>query len=391
MRLRLLLLALLAGCAGARPTPPSAAPPADEKGDGSPLADFGRALAADFTAGQDGLAGRFDLDALLDRSLQGLPAPEEFKRGFKEGLRKRGLPLGASVLQFLQGGGRLTFVKVSKNGGDPAVTLRALAASGGFNFMQFVVRDAGGGTLRVVDLYDIGRGNLVSEDLRRVALMALAEARQGSLDGLSGSDRGIIGNVRTFARMNEAQAAGRLADAYRIYETLPLELREERVFLRQSIMMAVKVDPATYRRQLDRFIQLFPQDPAAQVMAIDACFLREDWGCARGALDALERWLGEPDGWIEVLRGTVASSAKELAEARRHFERARLLEPGLPQATGSLLTVLLAQRDHAATARLLEELERRIGKPFPGVMDGAEFEGFRGSPEGKAFLAGRAR
>jgi tetratricopeptide (TPR) repeat protein len=354
------------------------------------LETFGRDLAADFGQGKDGLAARLDLGALLDRTLAPMSAPADFKRGFRGGALKSGYPVGKGLLTFLGPKGRLAFRRIQRVGDTDAVLLRAISEGGAFNYFQLLVARDGQGALRVVDMYSLSTGNLVSEDLRQIALMGLAESQQGLLDRLAGKERLLLSNAKVLKRMGEAQVAGRHAEAWQAWSELPRDLREDRIFLRQSVSVASNLDEAQYRRQLDRYLELFPQDPAAQVMAIDACFLRQDWACADQAIAGVERWLGAPDGWLLVLHGTVATSAGRRADARAAYRKAIEVEPALMEAYTNLLDLVMADKDWKATADLLVRLERDAGAELTDLGTVEGFRPFLASAEGKAYLRRRA-
>lgn len=353
------------------------------------LEAFGRDIAADFAQGRDGLSTRLDFDAFLERVLAPLRADEDFKRDFRSGALRAGLPIGKALLTFLGPKGRVAFRRVDATRGD-VVYLRLISEKGAFNFVKLLVARDAKGALRVVDVYSLTSGNLTSEDVRQIAVMALAESRQGLLDRLAGSERLLLTNVKAVRRMGDASLAGRSAEAFQVWSELPRELRESRIFLLQSVSLAMAVGDDPYRRQVERYLQLYPKDPAARVIAIDACFLRRDWACADEAVSGVERWLGVADGWLLTLHGMVAVSAGRRADARAAYRRAIEVEPTLVEPYANLLDLVLADRDWKSTADLLGKLERDAGVVLDDLTQVESFRPFLASAEGKAFKRRRA-
>jgi tetratricopeptide (TPR) repeat protein len=349
------------------------------------LTALGNRIAADYAAGRDGLTQLLDVDGLLDRTLAGVPAPEDFLRGFRNGAKKTTIPMGANLLKEAKAGGTIAFRSLGRNGGEDVIRLRLLSSGGAFNYFELFTARGGGGALRVVDVYDLADGGTLSATIRRLALLALAEAKQGLLDRLGGKEQVFLKSAATIKKMSRARVEGRHAEVLSIYETLPREIQEEPVFMRQVVYASMELDQDKYRRAMERYIRRHPDDPAANVMAIDACFLRKDWAGANKAIDGVERHVGTDDGWLALLRGSVAKTAGDLAGARRHFEEATRREPALTQAHANLLDLALKAGDWAAAARALSGLEQ-AGQPIADLRKVEGFEGFVASKEGKAFL-----
>lgn len=349
------------------------------------LTALGNRIAADYAAGRDGLTPLMDVDGLLDRTLVGVPASEDFLRGFRNGARKTTIPMGANLLKEAKAGGAIAFRSLGRNAGEDVIRIRLLSAGGAFNYFELFTARGGGGALRVVDVYDLADGGTLSANIRRLALMALAESKQGFLDRLGGKEQVFLKSAATIKKMTLARAEGRHAEVLSIYETLPREIQEEPVFMRQVVYASMELDQEKYRRAMERYIRRHPDDPAANVMAIDACFLRKDWAGAYKAIDGVERHVGTDDGWLALLRGSVAKTAGDLPGARSNFEQAVRREPALTQAHANLLDLALGARDWAAVARALAGLEQ-AGQPIADLRKVDGFEGFVASKEGKAFL-----
>lgn len=349
------------------------------------LTALGSRLAADFAAGRDSLSALIDVDGLVERSLAGVEARGDFMRGFKAGAKKANIPMGANLLKEVKAGGTVTFRGLGRKGNDDVIRLRMISAGGAFNYFELVTVRGAGGAPRVVDVYDLAEGATFSSNIRRLALIALAEANMGLLDRLTGKEQVFLKNASVIKQLTAARVAGKHAEALAIYEKLPKEVQEEPVFMRQAVYAAMEVDEGRYRRAMERYIKAFPDDPAANVMAVDACFLRKDWPGALTAIDRIERYVGADDGWMEMLRGSVAKTAGDLKSARQHFALAAQREPAMSQAHANLLDLALTAKDWAGVASALTAMERS-GQAIADLRKVEGFEGFVASKEGKAFL-----
>jgi tetratricopeptide (TPR) repeat protein len=159
--------------------------------------------------------------------------------------------------------------------------------------------------------------------------MALAESKLGILDRLSGREQVLLKNAGAVRDLGVARREGRHADALAIYDRLPKALQEDPFVMRQAVFAAMEVDKERYRREMERYIRTFPDDPAAGVMALDVHFMAKEWEAASAAIDAIERFVGTDDGWMAILRGSVASSSGDADGAKRFFAEGFRREPAL--------------------------------------------------------------
>lgn len=349
------------------------------------LATMGRKVAEEISAGQDGFTPRFDMDGLIDLALADLPISQALSNGFRVGAKKVPLPLGARLVKAVAEGGTLTYRGLVRRGAGEVIQLRLVNADGAFNFFELHVARRRGGKPKVVDVDDLVEGGTLSANLRRLAVIGFAEVNQGLLDRLAGKEQVFLRNAPSLRKLGAAMTQGRGAEALEIYDALPPELQENPIFMRQAVYAARQVDEARYHRALRRYIEARPDDPAAAVMALDACALDKDWAGARRAVDAVERRVGRGDGWMEVLRGSLELSAGDRAAGRRHFEQAVEREPGLLRAYPMLVTLALQDQDWPGVARWLGAWEA-AGQPLADVSTAEGFEAFAASKEGKAFM-----
>jgi hypothetical protein len=357
----------------AAPTPPE-------------ITTYGNAIVADFVAGKDGLVDRVDMGALLDRTFKGVDANTDFAKGFRTGAQRAGYQAGKTLLSYLKSGGSMAFRKPVTLDGEPAAQIRILNADGSFNVFELVVAKKADGSLEVVDVFDLVQGEKTSQVLRRLALMTFAEADQGLVDKLMGKEQLLIKNAGALKSMTEDIRAGKNAEAAAVYQKLPKELQDERTFLRLYAQVAFAVDEKEYSRALGRYLELYPEDPAAQVMAIDYHFLKKDWPKVAKTLDNVEKRVGTDDGWIEILRGNASIASGHRSEAKEHFKKAVAREKNMVQGYELLVGLSLEDKDWKETSKWLAAMETDGGIKLKDLSTVPEYKGFVGSKEGQAFL-----
>ena len=350
------------------------------------LTDYGTAIVADFGEGKDGLITRVNMAALLDRSFKGVEVRSDFAKGFRQGAQEGGYQAGKVLLSYVKAGGTLAFRKPVTLDGEPAVQLRILNSDGSFNVFELVVSRRADGSLEVVDVFDLVQGEKTSQVMRRVALMTFSEADQGLVDRLMGKEQLFIKNASAVKEMNQAVRQGKNAEAAAVYMKLPKPLQDDRTFLRLYTQVTSALDEAEYTRALGRYIELYPEDPAAQVMAIDYYFMKKDWANVATTIDAVEKRIGADDGWLEVLRGNTALAAGNRQEAKEHFKKAAQREKALVQPYALLLNLSLEDKDYKETSRWLAAMETDAGIKLEDLRTVPEYKGFVASKEGRAFL-----
>lgn len=354
-----------------------AAAPSDQE-----LTDFGKLLASEITVGKDPISSRVDGDALLDRALNGAKVPPEFRKGFMKGLRES-FPRtwGALVAEVAQGGSIRWTRNVSIEG-HRGVQLRVLFKDGAFNFVEFLV-NKNGDSLTIIDLYDLSSGTLRSTDLRMLLVPLLADLKLDALDRLLGKEQVVLKHADTLKKLNEANTKGEWEKVRSLWQALPKELQDHRLFIRQYISALSSLDEKEYVRAMARYLALYPDDAAAQVMGIDFHFLRKKWPECLRAIAAVEKRAG-PDAWFDYLRGNVMLEDRKLPEAKAALAEAVKREPSLGKPYYLLIDISLHEKRFADTTKWMTACEKATGVTFDTQVEG--FEEFLASKEGKAWV-----
>jgi hypothetical protein len=353
------------------------APPSDAE-----LTELGKSLAADFMAGKDPVTSRVDGNLLLDRALNGTKVPDDFRRGFVKGLGQGFRSSFGALATEMGNGGSVRWTRNVKLDGGVGVQLRVLYKGGAFNFVEFLVVRDGAGTLRIADFYDLANGTFRSEDVRLLALPVLAELKLDTLDRILGKEQPMLKHIDTLQKINDLSIKGDWEGVRTVWTGLPKDIQEHRLFIKPYISALSNIDEAAYAKAMARYLTLYPDDAAAQVMGIDFYFLRKKWPDCTRAIAAVEKRAG-PDAWFDYLRGAVHLEDKKPAEAKVALEAAVKREPTLPEPYYSLIDLGLLEKKWADTAKWMSACEKATGVSFDAHAKG--FEEFLASKEGKAW------
>lgn len=354
-----------------------AAAPSDQE-----LQDFGKGLAADFMAGKDPVTNKVDGHALLDRALNGTKVPPEFRTGFVKGLTQGFRQSWGALASELAQGGSMRWTRNVTIEGAPGVQLRVLYKGGAFNFVEFLVAKDASGQLVITDFYDLASGTFRSADVRMLALPVLADLKLDTLDRMLGKESAMLKHVDTLKKINDASLKADWEGVRTIWAGLPKDIQEHRLFIKPYISALSNVDDKEYAKAMAKYLALYPDDAAAQVMGIDFYFLRKNWPECLKAIAAVEKRAGA-DAWFDYLRGNVLVEDKKPTEGKAALADAVKREPTLAEPYFSLIDVSLVERKFAETAKWMGACEKATGVSFDAHAKG--FEDFLASKEGKAW------
>ncbi len=366
----------------------------------SPLAAYGTAsadeakaigehLATSLSAGQaKDFDVAFDLPAVVGEALMPVrlfPAERErFITNFTAGMNKA--TAGTLGVQLAAGakGGMVKLIHVHEVAGRQRALVRFVNGDDALNYFDLVIGKDALGHARVINYYNFLNGQMFDQIVAGVALPTIAESRKTTLERLiDGGDRI---DMSAFVEVTKLAAAGKHAEAVARWKELPEPLRASRVglFLRMQCAQAIGGDE--YQQAIDAITSAFPDDGSLALIQIDSFVLRKDWTHALASIDQVDRSVGG-DPYLDCTRAGVLQVAGRFAEAEVAMSRYLAAEPGVKKAWWSAVDIALAAKDHAETARLLSELERRFHVTFKDLAKTKAYADFATSPEYAQWLA----
>lgn len=370
MRHLLLLSLLLASSADAK------SPPAVEA--------TAKRFAQHINAGESGKAAALiDVDAIVDRAVDGISVPKDFTTGLRKGFKPAIDKFAGELSETVEGGGSFTLLRMRAREGKELSLFRLLSAEGGLNYIEVEWRSRDG-LVRGVDIEPAMSGEPMSASLRRGA--AGFAAKNKLIDRLSGKQKAHLQGINASARFVASAQSGNSEEAMSLYRALPAEQQREKLNLVNRMIVAQAISEDEYLKAMEDMIRHHPQDPATLLASVDLWFLKKEFGKVRGIVEKLDARVGG-DPYLEVIRANTLIAEEKFEEAKKVLQRGVAKEPTLTDAWFVLVDLSINQNTHAETARLLDAATKSAGVEWSGIPDAEHFAGFRASKEGKAWLS----
>lgn len=368
--LALVLSVFLVGCSGQRAS--SRAPTAPTEPNATELSSVAASSDRDAlnqarTFAQEVVEGRASVSpaALVQR---GFPAgtPPSMAPHLEMGATKLMEGFIAALRASIEAGDSFTVVRVDDEGHERRVLTRL--AGGGLDYYEWVLVDGRSGRTKIADLYIYSTGEPVSKLMRRVFTPLLALDPEFDSSVLTRADRQFmeqLDKMKGFRALIESDPQQALTEI----RALPAPLVDTKIVALMELRAASQfagelgTNPeadAAYYEVCERFIRRFPDDPAVDLIGIDAWLENKQWARALGALDRLDQRVGE-DGYLSSLRAIIHAEKGEFSKAATHAYAARRLEPQLVDVRWTLVDILAKSRRFSAAVDELRSIRDELG------------------------------
>jgi tetratricopeptide (TPR) repeat protein len=330
---------------------------------------------------------RIDLERLIERSTRDTSTPKGFADGFAKGVRRSGVNLGKQLVDAQDDESDFHLLRLRMDGGAPHALYRVISKAG-INYLDLELARNAKGEVVIVDIYPHISGELFSETLRRMYLMAAAEAGHDLMDKLMGKEQEFLKNVPKLQAMQRLTQERKPAEVVKTFRELPPSLRQDKLFLLLRLNAASNLDEAEYQKAIEDFEKAFPNDPSIALISIDGHMMRKDYDNVLKCIDRLDSRVKDP--YLHYLRGSVMLDKGDGKEARRFFQAAIDAEPTLVAPYWVLIGLSLQDKKYKDTARYLTAIERDAGMELNELTELEQYAGFVKSPEYKAWNKQRA-
>ena len=321
-----------------------------------------------------------NLEELVARALRGIPVDAEISAGLLKGVSEEG-NLPNAIVRAMGDKGSYLPLWVRTGKGRTRALLRLVTSEGALNYHELLLVKDAQGRVEVTDLYVFVSGELMSQTLRRGALNILASQKQSIVSRLVEGDQNYLKHIDTIGALHRATLSGNYQQVLDLYAKLPAKIQADKSLSIARIQASLHVDEKLYLAALDEFAKLFPNDPAGDLMLIDATFLRKDYDKCLASVDSLNKRLGG-DPYLNSFRANMALVQGKIDEAKKYFEAAVAGAPQVVQPYFALVEISMTQKDFAETARLMTVLESERGIRFADdLSDTPVFAEFSKSPE----------
>ncbi|MEO1766476.1 XrtA/PEP-CTERM system TPR-repeat protein PrsT [Thiobacter aerophilum] len=202
-------------------------------------------------------------------------------------------------------------------------------------------------------------------DRPRLRCLALALTAAGLIVGCSGEKpETLFGRAQQYHQAGDSKAA--VIELKNVLQKAPAH-REARLLLGR--IYVEQGDGVAAEKELRRALELGAQQEAVLPWLGRALLLEREYQKVLEEIPAAPK--GSQAAVLFALRGEAYAALEDMVEARRAFEAARALMPGLPEANRGLAALLLAQGKAEQALQLADESIRDAGdKAEPWVLKG---------------------
>jgi hypothetical protein len=329
-----------------------------------------------------------DVDAILERVVQGVSDKKGFVKGFKQGARTTmsgGQGLYLILTSALDGGGHFDLLRLRGKPDARTALFRVVNPDGGFDYIEFELKRSRTGTVSAVDYYTASTGELVSAAVRRWMLPLAASSDRGLLERLLEPEQALVKDWPKVERAVDASKKGDVEAFAEALAALPAELRIDKLVL----LMRIRVFPAEDARYVEALGDMrkhYADDPATRLHSIDWYYLRGEHDKALAEIEGMGEW-ADGDPYLRYLSCTVLLQAQRFDAARQAGRAA--IDGGLAwtEPYWLLMTISLRQERYADTLALLVEMDKRFELEWNDFGDVEEYKGFVASTRHAEWLA----
>jgi tetratricopeptide (TPR) repeat protein len=334
------------------------------------------------------LASLIDWDAMIARASQGVECNPQFLKGFLQGAKGELAPgkkngFFGAIDDAIQRGGSYTGLHVHGVNGRKCVAFRLLSAPG-INYHDYMLAKSAGGDVKAIDINISTSGELFSETLRHTLL--LSATQQGWLAVISGKQNEFGKHAKQFEQLGAAAREGRFEEALRIEAALPESMRSLKNVMVLRVIAAERVAPDQRDAAIDGFRKKYPDDPAIDLLTLDANISQQNFKQALAGIDRIDQSVGG-DPYTNVMRANVYFAAEEYDDAARCARQAIEADGRLADAYWLLVTISMQQREFQRTAELLDEIRDKLSMRFQNLRTVPEYAEFVKSEEYRQWSA----
>jgi hypothetical protein len=318
---------------------------------------------------------------VFDRLLAGFPDQAEMRRGFIKGIEQRE---GGWLWSAMSGD--VHFLRTRERLGYPAVLLRIKTAEGAVSYVDLMVRPEGEG-FRIVDMFNYIFASTASEESRNVLAVMLSKSAGSGLAAMLGIPKMDERNGKLLMSINEASRAGNMAEVLRICDSLPPELKTERIFfiIRLQALMTLNTSSKydeQYKEALRAAPEILGKDSTTDLLMVDLLFMDNDFKGADDCLKRLEVIIGG-DPYLKFLRGGARIQMKDYVGALELADQAAKEDPQMADIVDLRLAAHMARRDFKAAVDELRAFKRNFGPVLDrkALADDPQYAELLTSPE----------
>ncbi len=327
-----------------------------------------------------GSLGFIDYAELVRRATANVAAPEKSKQSFIAGFLNQA-PTGSLEQQILKAAGddsTYDVLRAHRVGNETRVWLRLGSTTEGLIYQDVVFYRNSNGEAKAADMYNMTSGELMSQTIKRLYIMALAGNNLSALALITGEQSEFIKHIDAFKKLSQT-ASSQPDEALRIYRDLPKSLQQNKVVMLMRIQAAGNANESDYMEAMQDFRNAYPDDPAVDIQSIDWHFLRGEFDDALAAIEAVDEVVGG-DPFLDTYRANILAGKGDIEQASAYLDKALEVYPHHTDSHWTRISLTLQQSDFAATLKYLKLMDESFEMQWGDLREIEEYAGFVASP-----------
>jgi tetratricopeptide (TPR) repeat protein len=261
---------------------------------------------------------------LNDKMLADIPAA----------LKKR--RMGDELIQSVGKNGMYQLVKSYEKNGKQHLVFRVYGDDG-LNYQDIELMHAGK-EIKAADMYIYLTGENFSKSLADIFLQL-----GNYYDGAPGD----TSFVKTITSIRKHIVNEEFEKALSLFEKLPDTLRKQKLFQLMHVHVTAKLDNDVYKKALDEYESLFPNEPGMYILFLEIHFSHEEYKEALNDVNKMDSLINK-DPFLDYYRGLIYKQMKDISKERSCFEN---LYKNLPSFGSGIVELI----DIYATAGEIEK------------------------------------
>lgn len=341
-------------------------------------------------AEKDSVAFRslFDESAYLDRCLIGVELPTDVRTEFEAGFRNSS-PFKQTATHAIDLGGEYRFIRLVRTSGEIRPLFRfILPGGGGINYNELIVSRHSGRQPQIVDMMVAASGGSLSVTSRPVTLAMFADSPNSDQIRFSGVEPGILRSAKAIKAISFAFAAGKFRDAYGHFSELTPTMQGDKRLRVLKCIVGKNAGSQEYEQSLMELAEYFPDETATDLFLADLYRIQKKDDQLVHTVDRLLAELQDP--YLNYLKTESLLRLNRLEEAMSAVLAAKSVAAHRSEVWVAEIEVLMKLRNHSATAKAIDALERKFGDGVLKLASYPDFNEFADSEAGRTCLARRA-
>jgi hypothetical protein len=243
------------------------------------------------------------------------------------------------------------------------------------------------GRTGVEDLVHLNDGERLTDTVRREILPA-ATLRDPELEAhLSEEDRLYLAHKTEIADLKRALGNHKWKDSKDLFDGLPAELRDLKPirFAYARALVHSGAGSATESKALTACRELFPNDPATDLLAMEFHWRHKEYKAATQDAAALRNSIGD-DAAIDAMEAAALVLTLQIKEATAAADRAVKSDPEFEAGYRIRILIAMGTGDHAMALDLMKRGVERAGMRFEDLKTNPIYANFVKSPEYQMWL-----